>query len=240
MFDYLQWGGSGGQPRDELSVPRQRADYSTVIGWAAAHPGVDANRIFAWGTSFAGMHIVELAASDPRLAGAIAQSPLTDGLAGAALIPFTRSLRLLGLALLDWAGSVFGRAPLYLPNSASPGELAVGATEDALYGLKLMTPREPANWQNRVAARSLLSVTAHRPVRRAGRIRVPILLVVPEMDTMAPLGPTLRVADKAARAELFRSRGGHYDVYEGGEDHVNVLKAEVDFLHRHATTSGRP
>ena len=35
VLDYRQWGGSSGQPREELSVPRQREDYSTVIGWAA-------------------------------------------------------------------------------------------------------------------------------------------------------------------------------------------------------------
>ena len=50
-----------------LSVPRQRADYSTVIGWAVEQPYVDPAQIIAWGTSFAGMHIVELAVSDTRL-----------------------------------------------------------------------------------------------------------------------------------------------------------------------------
>src|SRR6202034_3828917 len=29
-FDYRNFGGSGGQPREALSVPRERADYSTV------------------------------------------------------------------------------------------------------------------------------------------------------------------------------------------------------------------
>ena len=183
------------------------------------------------------MHIVELAASDHQLAGALAQSPLTDGLAGATLIPLPKSIRLMSLALLDRVGSLLGRPPLYVPNSGGPQDLAVGATEDALFGLKLMTPREPTDWRNRVAARSLLSVAAHRPVRRAARIRIPILLVVPENDTMAPIGPTLRVARKAPLAELFRSRGGHYDVYEGGQDHVNVLNVKVEFLHRHARTA---
>src|SRR5882762_7770111 len=79
VFDYRQWGGSAGQPREELSFPRQREDYGTVIGWAAAHAKIDARRVFAWGTSFSGMYIVELAASDFRLAGAIGQSPLVDG-----------------------------------------------------------------------------------------------------------------------------------------------------------------
>jgi dienelactone hydrolase len=125
----------------------------------------------------------------------------------------------------------------YIPNSAGPGQVAVGATEDALYGLGLMTPREPADFHNRVAARSLLSVAAHRPVRRAAAIRCPILLIVAQEDTMAPTGPALRVANTAPRAELYRSRGGHYDVYQGGIDHDNVLRTEVEFLHRHTGSS---
>jgi hypothetical protein len=64
-----------------------------------------------------------------------------------------------------------------------------------------------------------------------------MLLVVAEHDTMAPVEPALRVADKASGAELHRSRGGHYDVYEGGADHDNVLRVEVDFLRRHARLS---
>src|SRR5438876_9262830 len=48
-FDYRNFGGSGGQPREVLSVPRQRADYSTVIGWAREQPYVDTRQIIAWG-----------------------------------------------------------------------------------------------------------------------------------------------------------------------------------------------
>ena len=236
-FDYRQWGASTGEPREELSVPRQRDDYSTVIGWAAAHPEIDAQRIFAWGTSFAGMHIVELAASDSRLRGAIAQSPLVDGLAATRLAPPLRSLRLLSAAVRDRIGAIFGRSPLYLPGAGAPGQLAIGATEDALFGERLMTPKDGTVWHNRVAARSLLSFSWRRPVRRAAAIQMPLLLVVAEHDTMAPVEPALRVADEASAGELHRSRGGHYDVYEGGADHDNVLRVEVDFLRRHARLS---
>src|SRR5258708_13116553 len=82
-FDYRNFGGSGGQPREVLSVPRQRADYSAVIGWAVEQPYIDPRQIIACGTSFAGMHVLELAVSDNRLAAAVAQAPLTDGLAAA-------------------------------------------------------------------------------------------------------------------------------------------------------------
>jgi predicted acyl esterase len=81
-FDYRHWGGSSGEPREVTSIQRQREDYRTAINWAAASPDIDAKRIFIWGTSFSGMHVVEIATTDVRLRGAIAQCPLVDGLAG--------------------------------------------------------------------------------------------------------------------------------------------------------------
>jgi uncharacterized protein len=234
VFDYRQWGGSTGQPREELSFPRQLEDYSTVIGWAAMYPDIDPHRIFAWGTSFAGMYIVELAASDSRLAGAIGQAPLVDGFAAARMASPARGLRLLAAALRDRLGSVFGLPPLYLPGAGRPGELAIGTTEDALFGEKLMTPKDSTEWRNRVAARSLLSFSWRRPVRRAAAVRCPLLLVVAEQDSMAPVGPAIRVTEKAPLGELYRSRGGHYDVYQGGVSFDEVLRVELEFLHRHA------
>jgi hypothetical protein len=49
---------------------------------------------------------------------------------------------------------------------------------------------------------------------------------------MAPTRPATRVAAKAPRGELYRSRGGHYDVYEGGLDHATVLRVETEFFLR--------
>jgi hypothetical protein len=37
---------------------------------------------------------------------------------------------------------------------------------------------------------------------------------------------------------LFRSAGGHYDVYEGGASFADVLRT-VDFLHRHVKTAAQ-
>jgi pimeloyl-ACP methyl ester carboxylesterase len=222
-----------------ISVPRQRKDYRTVIDWAIAQPDIDTAQVFIWGTSFSGMHAVEIAATDARLRGAIAQCPLVDGLAGTGTVPPTRLLRLLAVGTLDRLGSLVGRPPLYIPASAAAGEFGAIANEDAIAGLPLITPPEGTDWHNRVAARSLLGLGAHRPVRKAARIRCPILLVVPETDTIAPVGPALRVADRAQKGELYRSRGGHYGPYEGGGDHDNVLRVEVEFLHRHTQLRAR-
>jgi uncharacterized protein len=237
-FDYRHWGGSGGQPRDEVSVPRQREDYRAVIDWAIADPAIDGTQIFVWGTSFSGLHAVEIAATDTRLRGAIAQNPLVDGLAGTRMAPPSRLLRLLALGVWDRLGSLLGRPTRYIPAGAAPGELGAVANAAAFAGLEIIRPKDGSEWHNRVAARSLLGIAAHRPVRKAAEIPCPILLVVAENDTIAPVGPALRVAERAPKSELFRSRGGHYGVYEGGEDYDRVLNVEVEFLHRHTQRHG--
>src|SRR5437899_5874718 len=212
-FDYRNFGGSGGQPREVLSVPRQRADYSTVIGWAIAQPYIDPRQIIAWGTSFAGMHVLELAVSDNRLAAAVAQAPLTDGLAAAMMSKPKNGVRLFGLALLDRVDSLFGRQPIYIPGHGRTGDLSIGATPDGPFGEKLMIPKDGTPWHNHVAARSLLSFSWRRPVRRAAFVRVPFLLIVHEADSIAPVPAAVEVPRNAPGAELFSSAGGHYDAY---------------------------
>jgi fermentation-respiration switch protein FrsA (DUF1100 family) len=239
VFDYRHWGSSDGAPRELLSIRRQRQDYRTALHWAAGHEALDASRIFAWGTSFAGMHIVDLAASEPLLAGAIAQCPLVDGLAALTKIGPLRALRLTGTAIIDLLGSLTGRPARYLPLSVAPGTPGVIATEDALVGLERLSPPDGQPWPNRITARSLLDVAFHRPVRVAAAARCPLLMVVAESDTMAPTRPAVRVAARAPRGELYRSRGRHYDVYAGGIDHHNVLRVELDFLLRHAGVNRR-
>jgi pimeloyl-ACP methyl ester carboxylesterase len=145
----------------------------------------------------------------------------------------TRLLRLFAVGVLDRLGSLLGRQPRYVPAGAAAGQFGAVANAAAFAGLDIIRPRDGSAWNNRVAGRSLLGIGAYRPVRKAADIRCPILLVVAENDTIAPVGPALRVAERAPNAELFRSRGDHYGVYEGGEDFDRVVNVEIQFLHRH-------
>lgn len=232
VLDYRNWGDSEGEPRELLSLRAQLDDYRTVLRHAREMEGVDPERIFVWGTSFAGMHVIELAASEDYLAGAIAQCPLVDGLAGLTNVPLSRGVRLMRESALDRLGARLGWAPRYLPLIVGEDEFGVIATSDALRGLEQLRPTDGTPWPNRITARSLLDVTFARPVRRAAKARCPLLMVVAEDDTMAPTRPAVRVSARAPRGELYRSRGGHYDVYAGGLDHEHVLAVELAFLER--------
>src|SRR5580704_3489773 len=91
----------------------------------------DPCQIIAWGTSFAGMHVLELAISDNRLAAAVAQAPLTDGPAAAMMSEPKNGTRLFGLALLGRVGPVWPPAGhsralcagLALPSAGFPAGL---------------------------------------------------------------------------------------------------------------------
>jgi pimeloyl-ACP methyl ester carboxylesterase len=157
-------------------------------------------RLCTMGYSFSGLHAVENAATDTRLRGAIAQNPLVDGLAGTRMAEPIRLLHLFAVGVLDRLGALLGRPPRYVPAGVAAGQFGAVANAAAFAGLDIIRPRDGSEWHNRVAARSLLGIGAYRPVRKAADIRCPILLVVAENDTIAPVGPALRVAERAPKS----------------------------------------
>ena len=123
-FDYRHLGESGGQPRQIARIGEQHADWQAAIAFARTLPGVDARRLAIWGFSASGGHIIPVAARNPDLAAAIAQTPLVDG---PAVTPNAMRhqtplgfLRFTGRALLDAAGGLVGRAPLLMPLAGEP------------------------------------------------------------------------------------------------------------------------
>jgi len=239
VFDYRHWGDSSGSPRHLLLVGRQLEDYRTVLRWVRAHDELGHAPRFAWGTSFGDLHAVAAAASEPDLAGAIAQCPLVDGLATArGGLDLRRGSRLTAYAVADLLRSRLGLGPVYIPLGAPPGGLGLVPAADAQDGYDVMLP---GDWPNEVTARTLLDIPRHRPATRAPHIRCPILVVVQENDTVAPVEPAVRVAALAPHGELFRGRGGHYDVYAGRPDHDDILRVETEFLLRTARqANGHP
>ena len=84
VFDYRNFGDSGGEPRQLLSVAMQLDDWRAAVAYARSLDGVDPDRIALWGTSFSGGHVMVIAAEDARIAAAISQNPFVDGAAHAA------------------------------------------------------------------------------------------------------------------------------------------------------------
>jgi uncharacterized protein len=78
-IDYRHFGGSGGEPRGRVWPIQEAEDFRSAIDWLEVQPGVDANRIDIWGTSFAGGVVTRVAAHDQRVRACVAQAPILDG-----------------------------------------------------------------------------------------------------------------------------------------------------------------
>jgi pimeloyl-ACP methyl ester carboxylesterase len=233
VFDYRNFGASGGSPRELLSIRAERDDYRRALDFARQL--TETSRTVVWGCSFAGLHATWHAVDDRQLAGAIAICPLVDGAHATLSKPVTLSARLMAAGLADLLGAALRRPPRYVPISVPDGAFGVLPASDSMAGRTILAPTDGTNWPNRVTARSLLGTAFCRPSRRLGRARCPVLLVVPDVDTAVPTGAALRAA-KFPQVTVERSRGGHYDVYSGGRDFEHVVTAQLDFL----ATLGRP
>jgi uncharacterized protein len=232
-FDYRRLGESGGRPRQVIRIKDQLADWQAAIAFARALPGVDPARIAIWGFSLSGGHVFAVAAREPRIAAAIAQTPNADGPAAARSAgrhqrPLAM-LRVTARALLD---TLPRRRPLLIPLAAEPGTVALLTTPDGLDGDRALNPgdRYP-EWQQEIAARSLPRIVTYRPGRHASRVRCPLLVLVADQDQSVLAAPAVAAAGHAPHAEVVRMPGGHYAPFLDG--HERAVEAELDFLRRH-------
>jgi dienelactone hydrolase len=230
-FDYRNFAGSSGQPRQLVDLRGQLSDYQSAVAYARRLPGVDPKRIAVWGVSLSGGHVLEVAAHDPRIAAVISVTPAVDGLAAVARIIRAHGVvhlgRLCARGAVDRIGAAIGRQPLMLPIVARPG--APGALT-SLGASERMHAIAGPTWRNAIAARLLLRIGLYRPARRSA-IACPILMQIAEGDQSAPPAAAERAAVRL-RANMRRYPADHFDVYPGGPVHARVLAHQCAFLHR--------
>lgn len=235
-FDFRRLGESGGRPRQVVRIRQELDDYQAAIAFAGTLPGIDPERLAVWGFSLSGGHVLRIAARNPSLAAAIAQTPNADCSAIARNAARHQKplamLRLTGRAFLDVLGQRFGRAPRLVPLNGRPGTVAFLTTPDAQQTGQALNPgnRYP-DWQQSAAADFALRLGFYRPGRDASRIQVPLLIVVCDADKSALPGPAIAAATRAQRGELVRFPGGHYQPFLDG--HAQAADAEISFLRRH-------
>ena len=234
LFDYRGFGASGGSPRQLVSVRRQRRDYHAAVAAARQLPGVDPERIVVWGVSYAGGHVIVVAARDNRVAATISVTPAMDGIP--VLIQLARNggpahlVRAAGNGLRDAARALTGRAPHLVPMVGEPGSNAIIAKAGAE---EAYTAIAGPSWRNELCARTALGAGLNRPIRFASRVSCPLLVQVGTSDSICPPQAGRRAVPKAgARAELREYPVDHVDVYVGAWQE-RALADQLDFLRRY-------
>jgi fermentation-respiration switch protein FrsA (DUF1100 family) len=231
-FDYRHFGESGGEPRQLLDIGRQLDDWRAAVAYARTLEGVDPDRVALWGSSFAGGHVVEIAAGDHRVAAVVSQVPHSDGIRTLRAAGAANLVRLAVAGIADQIGALLGRAPQMLAIVGPPGSVAAMNTPDAEPGYRALYD-EGCDWRNEVTARIALRVATYRPGLRSGRVQCPLLVQVAAEDAVTPPAPAIEMASRAPRGELLAYAGlGHFDVYRG-EPYETVVADQVRFLARH-------
>jgi fermentation-respiration switch protein FrsA (DUF1100 family) len=231
IFDYRHFGASAGEPRQLVDIAHQREDWRSAMRYARSLDTVDARAIGAWGTSFGGGHVLELAARDALVHTAVLHLPLVDALATGKHEGIVATAKLVWCGLRDLGRAVMRRKPYLIPVVGPPGSVAFMSTPDAQPGYFSIVTNAPA-WKNEVAARVVVAMALFRPIASARRVRCPVLFVVGETDTITPTGATIKAARQAPRAEILSLPGSHFDAYLG-EQFERAVSVETAFFVRH-------
>jgi pimeloyl-ACP methyl ester carboxylesterase len=241
VFDYRYFGESDGQPRELISIRRQRQDWRAAVSFARTLPQVDSTRIVLWGTSFGGGHAIVTAAGTPDVAATVVQCPFTDGLASVRVYSPRVVAGLLTAGLRDQLSAMLRRPPVRIKGAARPGETGLMSRPedvDSVLALLGEAGLSEDDYRNDVPARAALTIPFARPGRRTRNIRGPILFCVCEHDSVAPAAATLRHAERAPRGEIRTYPAGHFDIYTG-ELFEQVAGDQLAFLKRHVPTGPR-
>ncbi|MDP9142106.1 MAG: alpha/beta fold hydrolase [Pseudomonadota bacterium] len=216
-FDYPGWGKSEGTPRNVINPWHRERDVENALEHLRAQPQIDASRIVLWGTSFGGGHVVKVAARHPELLAAIAQVPMLDGMAAVKAVPLMRLVRFGLSALYDLFR---GKNPLFLPVVGQLGEWSSmdrdGAAEAMQKGMQALVERggpEAGYYDNRIAARSLLTMGLYRPFKSLKDVSIPLLIVGATRDSVAPFveGTIRALANPRIKVETLDAN--HFDPY---------------------------
>lgn len=238
LFDYRHFGDSEGEPRGLIKVKRQHADWHAAITHARA---LGYERIVLWGSSFAGGHVLHVAADRPDVSAVISQVPHISGLATSLAKPLRELPQAIGAILLDAMSSLVGRRH-YIAAFGPVGSFAAMSTPGAYNSLVRMLPRDEngnasPTWRayfdrnNRVAALALVETLLYSPGSRAEQIRCPVLLQAGRNDHTTPFDAARKAAERVLDCEFRAHNVDHFDVYldQGFEA---VVREQIDFLRR--------
>lgn len=233
-FDYRGFGESEGEPRRVVDVAAQHADWRAAMAFARVQPGIDADRTILWGSSLSGGHVLAIASERPAIAAVVAQVPHVDAWATVRKASAATGLRLALHGAWDRTiGRLGGRPPHYLPAAAEPGTLAFMNAPEAEGYLRLVP--DGFDVDPSIAARSVFSLMAYSPGRRADRIAVPTLVQVARRDQTTPATAAMAVAKQIPLGELEAYDTDHFAPYLGQMFEAFVA-GQIAFLRRHVPT----
>lgn len=211
-FDYRHWGESAGEPRQLLIPNKQKQDWHAALACVRGLQQVDASRLAIWGSSFAGAHVIKVAAEDHCISAVVAQVLAADTASSARHFGLGYMLKTTALGLTDSLRGLLRLTPVYLPLVGRPGETAVMNTQECWDGYLGLVP-DGSLWRNAVTARSVLRLVSYRAISVAQRVKAPTLLMGAREDSLVAIEDIRKMAAKMPHARLEEYDCNHFQPY---------------------------
>ncbi|GGL05990.1 alpha/beta hydrolase [Nocardia jinanensis] len=212
VFDYRHFGGSDGDPRQVVNIARQREDWTAAVAYARTLRGFDATRIALWGTSLGGGHALTVAPDDAYIAAVVAQVPFVSGFSSALAKGLLSFVKVGFLAASDLVFGTILRKPVQIRLAGRKRATAMMTGSDVPGGFGRLAEESPS-YRPKIAARAALSILFDRPARHVKELKMPVLYVLCDNDSITPVKPALRAAGKTKHAVVKRYPAGHFDLY---------------------------
>jgi dienelactone hydrolase len=230
-FDYRHTGASDGQPRQRISMPRQRADVTAALSYLGERSDVDPVRLALWGTSLGGMNVVRVAAARPDLAAAVIQCPIVHGPGAARSLGISGPLRLTPAIVEDALRAVTRRGRRYVPIVGPPGSVAMATAPGAQAGWNSTVPPDGC-FDNRIAAADAVAMVTTSALRHARRVTAPLLVCVCDQENLMDSRYAALVARRAPNGVARHYASDHFAIYHPPLV-SQVLADQTAFLKEH-------
>lgn len=238
-YDNINFGESGGEPRQEVDPALQRRGYRDAITFLTLRPEVDAARIGIFGTSYSGGHVLEVAAHDRRVKCVVSQIPAMSGFEA-----FRRGVRpdaraaFLAMQDQDRTARFGGAAPMMVKAVSDDPTEFCAMQGRASFDYFMEQARIAPNWKNELTLRSF---DLYRAVNNAPFTPwispTPLLMIVALADELAPPDLSLDAFQQAKEPKkLVLLPGNHFSPYS---EQFSLTGNEArDWFTRHLVVGG--
>jgi len=204
LFDYRGFGSSFGLPRNRIGPFKHLEDWKSAIQHLLKSGEfddvIDVSQIALWGTSFAGGHVLSIAAEfanskEVKVSAIVSQMPFLDGnkssLKNIKERGLRLTLRLVLASIQDHMRSFVGLPPAMIRVIGLRGSLAyMNVKEDQLDVYLTRLPKVIiGGWKNLAPARGIVEIRQYSPLGllQSAHVTAPVLIVGALKDDLCPV-----------------------------------------------------
>ena len=236
VFDHRNFGESDGTPRFGFDTLLQIRGYRDAISFLEKQPGIDKQKIAAWGESASSLVVQFIGVFDERVRAVIAHTPVC----GNSTMKFDESPEKFEWARQNWSTLDLSTVPTrelavrFCRLHEGEGPVVVEGGAAVSYATR-MRKKYATDWSNQIfILQRKLEAQFNEQRLPAKYLKVPTLFVIATDDEvpLCELATNSQCFDLIeAPKQLVEVKGGHFGlIYQGSEPYRQAVDADIKFL----------